>query len=196
MIAFLKGEFVNKTPANVIVNVGGVGYDLQISLNTYSAISQLDHGMLYTHLQITENNHTLFGFADLNEKSLFLQLIAVSGVGASTARMMLSGMKPDEIIRAIVQNNAGQLEKIKGIGRKTAERLIVELKDKLAKVHDQQIGSFQPLPRSIESDTLDALMALGIGKQLAENAIRKTLKASSDQTMDLESLIKNSLKNL
>lgn len=196
MIAFLKGEFVNKTPANVIVNVGGVGYDLQISLNTYSAISQLDHGMLYTHLQITENSHTLFGFADLNEKSLFLQLIAVSGVGASTARMMLSGMKPDEIIRAIVQNNAGQLEKIKGIGRKTAERLIVELKDKLAKVHDQQIGSFQPLPRSIESDTLDALMALGIGKQLAENAIRKTLKANSDQTMDLESLIKNSLKNL
>lgn len=196
MIAFLKGEFVNKTPANVIVNVGGVGYDLQISLNTYSAISQLQTGLLYTHLQITENAHTLFGFADLNEKTLFLQLIAVSGVGASTARMMLSGMKPDEIIKAIVQNNAGQLEKIKGIGRKTAERLIVELKDKLAKIHDQNLTSFQPMARSVESDALEALIALGIGKQPAENAIRKTLKASEGNDLNLEDLIKISLKNL
>ena len=139
MIAFLKGNFVNKTPANVIVEVQGVGYDVQISLNTFSAISQLDNGLLYTHLQITENAHTLFGFATVNEKLLFLQLISVSGVGASTARMMLSGMKPEEIIKAIVQSNTAQLEKIKGIGRKSAERLIVELKDKLAKVSTVQL---------------------------------------------------------
>lgn len=196
MFAFLRGNFVQKTPAHVIVDVGGVGYSLQISLNTYEAISGSDNGLLYTHLQVTENAHTLFGFADLNEKTLFLQLIAVSGVGASTARMMLSGMKPDEIIGAIVQNNASQLEKIKGIGRKTAERLIVELKDKLAKTHDQQVGNLPAGTFSASADALDALIALGIGRPLAENAIRKTLKANSGSDMKLEELIKQALKNL
>jgi len=197
MIAYVKGRFVNKTPANVTVDVAGVGYDLQISLNTYSAISGLEEGLLYTHLQITETAHTLYGFADLNEKMLFLQLISVSGVGASTARMMLSGMKPDEIIRAIVQNSAVELERIKGIGKKTAQRLTLELKDKLSKMHDQQVVSgVAPIGRSVQSDALDALMALGISRQMAENAIRKTLKASSESATDLESLIKLSLKNL
>lgn len=197
MIAFVRGRFVNKTPASVIVDVGGVGYDLQISLNTYSAISQQEEGQLYTHLQITENAHTMYGFADLNEKLLFLQLISVSGVGASTARMMLSGMKPEEIIRAIVQNSATELERIKGIGKKTAQRLTLELKDKLAKWHDQEVvAGVEPLGRSVESDALDALMALGIGKPMAENAIRKTLKSNAGGTLDLEDLIKLSLKNL
>jgi len=197
MIAYLKGKFVNKTPANLILDVLGVGYDVQISLNTYSAISQLDEGLLYTHLQITETSHTLYGFADLNEKMLFLQLISVSGVGASTARMMLSGMKPEEIIRAIVQNSAVELEKIKGIGKKTAQRLTLELKDKLSKLHDSQLTTGLPTgSRSLESDAQDALVALGISKQMAENAIRKTLKASQDGALDLETLIKLSLKNL
>jgi len=197
MIAFVRGRFVNKTPAGVIVDVAGVGYDLQISLNTYSAISQAEEGQLFTHLHITENAHTMYGFADLNEKMLFLQLISVSGVGASTARMMLSGMKPEEIIRAIVQNSATELEKIKGIGKKTAQRLTLELKDKLAKFHDQQItAGIEPSARSIEADALDALMALGIGRPMAESAIRKTLKASGGGSLDLESLIKLALKNL
>lgn len=188
---------MNKTPAGVIVDVAGVGYDLQISLNTYSAISQAEEGQLFTHLHITENAHTMYGFADLNEKMLFLQLISVSGVGASTARMMLSGMKPEEIIRAIVQNSATELEKIKGIGKKTAQRLTLELKDKLAKFHDQQItAGIEPSARSIEADALDALMALGIGRPMAESAIRKTLKASGGGSLDLESLIKLALKNL
>ena len=195
MIAFLKGNFVNKTPANVIVEVQGVGYDVQISLNTFSAISQLDNGLLYTHLQITENAHTLFGFATVNEKLLFLQLISVSGVGASTARMMLSGMKPEEIIKAIVQSNTAQLEKIKGIGRKSAERLIVELKDKLAKLHDINVAEGLPAMPSIASDALDALMALGIGKSLAEATVKKIIK-DADENISLEMLIKLSLKNL
>lgn len=195
MIAFLKGNFVNKTPANVMVEVNGVGYDVQISLNTFSAISQLDSGLLYTHLQITENAHTLFGFATINEKLLFLQLIAVSGVGASTARMMLSGMKPEEIIKAIVQSNTAQLEKIKGIGRKSAERLIVELKDKLAKLHDINVVSGLPTIPSIASDAADALIALGIGKSLAEATVKKTMK-EADEHITLEMLIKLSLKNL
>ena len=197
MIAYLKGKFVNKTPASLILDVQGVGYDLQISLNTYSAISGLDEGLLYTHLQITETAHTLYGFADINEKMLFLQLISVSGVGASTARMMLSGMKPEEIIRAIVQNSAVELEKIKGIGKKTAQRLTLELKDKLSKLHDSQVTSgVAPVTRSLEADAQDALIALGISKQMAESAIRKTLKASQEETLNLESLIKLSLKNL
>ena len=195
MIAFLKGEFVHKTPAGVIVNVGGVGYDVNISLNTYSAISELQNGLLYTHLHITENAQTLYGFADMAEKSLFLQLISVSGVGASTARMMLSGMKPDEIVKAIVQSNTPQLEKIKGIGRKTAERLIVELKDKLVKTHDATVALSVPATSSIESDALDALIALGISRSMAENAIKKTLR-TAEPPDNLETLIKVSLKNL
>jgi len=195
MIAFLKGEFVHKTPANVIVNIGGVGYDVNISLNTYSAISELQSGLLYTHLHITENAQTLFGFADMAEKNLFLQLISVSGVGASTARMMLSGMKPDEIVKAIVQSNTPQLEKIKGIGRKTAERLIVELKDKLVKTHDATVALSVPAASSVESDALDALVALGISRNMAENAIKKTLRTTEPPTT-LEALIKLSLKNL
>lgn len=197
MIAFVRGRFVHKTPANVIVDVGGVGYDLQISLNTYSAISQQEEGQLFTHLHITENAHTMYGFADPSEKMLFLQLISVSGVGASTARMMLSGMKPEEIIRAIVQNSATELERIKGIGKKTAQRLTLELKDKLAKLHDQQVVSgVETAGRSIESDALDALVALGISKPMAEMSIRKTLKGAGGTALDLENLIKLSLKNL
>src|SRR4030095_14571962 len=123
MIAFVNGNFVTRLPSQVIVDVNGIGYDLQISLNTYAAIANKESGRLFTYLHITENAHTLYGFYDVEERELFLQLIGVSGVGASTARMMLSGLKPDEIIRALMQGNAKLLESIKGIGRKTAERL-------------------------------------------------------------------------
>lgn len=194
MIAYLRGDFVNKTPANVIVDVNGVGYDVQISLNTFSAIANTDKGMLYTYLHITENGQTLYGFFDLNEKTLFIQLIAVSGVGASTARMMLSGMKPDEIIKAIVQKNTTQLEKIKGIGKKTAERLILELKDKLGRQHDMNVGNSVAPASTPESDAIEALTALGINRSQAESAVARTLR--NDSPANLESLIKQSLKNL
>ncbi|MFY7900648.1 MAG: Holliday junction branch migration protein RuvA, partial [Chitinophagaceae bacterium] len=128
MIAFVRGNFVVKTPARIVVDVNGVGYDLQISLNTYSAISNKESGLLHTYIHLFENGQTMYGFAEIAEKELFLQLISVSGVGAATARMMLSGMKSDEIVRAIVQGNTKQLEAIKGIGKKSAERLIVELR--------------------------------------------------------------------
>lgn len=194
MIAFVRGKFAIKTPAHVVVDVNGVGYDLQISLNTYAAISNVENGQLHTYLHITENAQTLFGFADIAEKELFLQLISVSGVGASTARMMLSGMKPDEIIRAIVQGNTKQLEGIKGIGKKSAERLIVELRDKLGK---QTIG--QPLGGAvitgIDQDAIQALIALGIAKPMAENAIKKTM-SSIPEDASLELIIKQALKNL
>ena len=195
MIAFVRGNFVVKSPAQVIVDVNGVGYELQISLNTYTAIANSSSGQLATYLHITENGQTLFGFHDTREKDLFLQLISVSGVGASTARMMLSGMKPDEIIKAIVQGNVKQLESIKGIGKKTAERLIVELKDKLSRINTINLDAFVTQNNTIEVDALNALISLGIGRPLAEAALKKALKNAPSDT-PLEELIRISLKNM
>ena len=193
MIAFLKGDFVNKTPASVWVDVSGIGYEVQISVNTFSKIQHLDKGQLYTTLLIREDAHILYGFFELAEKEMFLQLISVSGVGASTARMMLSYMKPDELARAIIQSEVRTLENIKGIGKKTAERLVVELKDKLVK---QSIETNIPSMKhnTLHSDALNALLALGINRQAAEQAIQKTL--AQQPGLPLEELIKKALRTL
>jgi Holliday junction DNA helicase RuvA len=193
MIAFVNGDFVIKLPSQVVVDVNGVGYDLQISLNTYSAIADKEKGKLFTYLHITENAQTLYGFFEQREKELFMQLISVSGVGASTARMMLSGLKPDEIIRSIVNGNTRQLEGIKGIGKKTAERIVLELKDKLNRLQTQATNSAYTI-NTVESDALNALIALGIQKNVAETAIKKVL--SSDNNSSVENIIKLALKNL
>lgn len=193
MIAFVKGNFVIKNPAQVVVDVHGVGYALQISLQTYAAIANKESGLIHTYVHITENAHTLYGFADVAERDLFLQLISVSGVGAATARQILSGMKGEEIVQAIVQGNNQLLSTVKGIGKKTAERIIVELKDKLQKQHTGFEG-IQTAISSADIDAINALMALGIGKQLAEQAVRKTI--ASNQQLSLEEIIKLSLKNL
>lgn len=194
MIAFVKGIFAVKTPARIVVDVNGVGYDLNISLNTYSAISNKDSGLLYTYLHVTENSHTLYGFAELIEKELFLQLISVSGVGASTARMMLSGMRPDEITKAIVQGNTKQLESIKGIGKKSAERLILELRDKLSKqAAESPLSGFSLQQNDV--DAVNALISLGIGRAMAEQAVKKVVKALPENH-SLEDIIKQALKNL
>ena len=194
MIAFLRGDFVSKTPAQVHVDVAGVGYELQISLHTYSRIQDLDKGLLLTYLHIREDAHVLYGFFDRAEKDLFIQLISVSGVGASTARMMLSSMKPEEITRAILQGNARQLESIKGIGKKSAERVILELRDKLGKSKlETNISSL--IDNSLEQDALNALIALGIARPAAENAIRKVLNEGSE-SLKVEDVIKKALKTL
>jgi len=194
VIAFVKGNFIIKNPAQVIVDVNGVGYECHISLNTYSAISNKNAGQLFTYLHITENNQTLYGFAETSEKELFTQLISVSGVGAATARMMLSGMRPDEIIKAIVQSNARLLESIKGIGRKTAERLVLELKDKLSKNLNENILT-SAVKNPIEADALNALISLGIARPMAEQAIKKAM-ATDNENILLEDLIKKALKTL
>ena len=193
MIAFVNGNFVTKLPSQVIVDVNGVGYDLQISLNTYSAISNKEGGRLLTYLHVTENGHTLYGFYDQEEKDLFLQLISVSGVGTSTARMMLSGLKPDEIISSIVNNNTKQLESVKGIGKKTAERIVLELKDKLNRLQTNYPNSAYSI-NTVESDALNALVALGIQKNIAESAIKKVI--SSHNSSSVENIIKLALKNI
>ena len=194
MIAFVRGKFIVKNPAQVIVDVNGVGYECNVSLNTYSAISGQESGQLFTYLHITENAQTLYGFSDTSEKELFSQLISVSGVGAATARMMLSGMRPDEIIKAIVQSNARLLESIKGIGRKTAERLVLELKEKLSKNLNESIltGS---VSNKIEIDALNALVSLGIPRPNAEKAVKSVI-GNDDNNLILEDLIKKALKNI
>lgn len=195
MIAFVRGKFARKTPSSVIVDVNGVGYELQISLNTYSFISKKDEGQLLTYLHIYENGQTLFGFFSQEEKDLFLQLISVSGVGASTARMMLSGLNPAEIIKAIVQGNTKQLESVKGIGRKTAERLIVELRDKLGKITMENTSAESSVLHTAEKDAITALIGLGIAKPMAESAVKK-VSQSDKEILSLEDIIKQALKNL
>ncbi|MBA4196258.1 MAG: Holliday junction branch migration protein RuvA [Chitinophaga sp.] len=193
MIAFLKGHFAIKTPAYVVVDVNGVGYGVQISLQTYSAIAEKDKGLLHTYLHITENAQVLYGFAEEAEKEMFLQLISVSGVGAATARMMLSGMKINEIAGAIAAANVNQLSLIKGIGKKTAERIIVELKDKLQKQISTSTSDFAAVA-SPNVDAVDALVALGITKNVAEQAVKKVIIANP--SISLENIIKLALKNL
>ncbi|MGV3766716.1 MAG: Holliday junction branch migration protein RuvA [Chitinophagaceae bacterium] len=193
MIAFLKGKFTVKTPAIALMDVHGVGYEVHISLPTYSYIQDKEEGMLHTWLQVREDAHVLYGFYSLEEKQLFLHLISVSGVGAATARVMLSSQKPEDIIAAITQSNVKWLEQIKGIGKKTAERIIVELKDKLGK-HNSTVSNISlPAGNSLEQDALNALIALGIARATAEQAIKKVLKADNG-TENLETIIKKSLQ--
>lgn|SRR5690348_778753 len=192
MIAYLTGKFINKQPTVVYVDVQGIGYEVNISLNTYSQIQKLPEGKLYTYLQIKEDAHTLYGFFDVAEKEIFVMLISVSGVGAATARMVLSNMKPEEVSKAIIQENSGLLEKVKGIGRKTAERIILELRDKMSKL--SPISSLPPNDNNtLQQDALNALVALGIGKPVAENSIKKIIN-SNPNINNLEELIKNALK--
>src|SRR5438270_9235053 len=134
MIAFLSGIFIKKTPSYVHLDVNGVGYEVQISLNTYGHIQDKEKGVLHTLLIVREDAHILYGFSDLSEKEMFINLVSVSGIGPNTGRVMLSYMKPDELTRAIIQGNVKLLEGIKGIGKKTAERVIVELRDKLSRL--------------------------------------------------------------
>lgn len=192
MIAYLSGKFSYKNPAVVYVDVNGIGYEVNISLHTWSQIQNLSEGKLFTHLQIKEDAHTLFGFFDAAEKEMFVLLIGVSGVGAATARMMLSSMKPDEISRAILQNNAKLLESIKGIGRKTAERLVLELRDKVNKTNFD-INILSSGGNSLEQDALNALVALGISKPVAEQSVTKIIRTEPSIT-NLEDLIKKALK--
>ena len=192
MYAYLQGQFTFKSPAQVYIDVNGVGYEVNISLNTYAQLHHLDHGRLYTHLQVREDAHVLYGFFEKEEKDMFLLLTGVSGIGAATARMMLSSLKPDEISLAVQQGNVKLLEGVKGIGKKTAERLVLELKDKTAKITSGVTISPTPGNR-LELDALNALTALGISKNQAEQSIQKIILAEPS-VPTLEDLIKKALK--
>ncbi|HSC54987.1 MAG TPA: Holliday junction branch migration protein RuvA [Phnomibacter sp.] len=194
MIAQLTGKFLHKSPTKLIVDVQGVGYEVQISLNTFAAIQHADAGTLITHLKVAEDAFTIFGFSEPAEKDIFLKLLSVSGVGAATARMMLSSMRPIEVAQAISTGQVRILEGVKGIGKKTAERIVLELKDKMGSVQmAHQPTDIIAANNTPDRDALDALVALGIARNMAEQAIKKALVQSAGST-SVEELIKLALK--
>jgi holliday junction DNA helicase RuvA len=196
MIAFLKGKLVYLDPTHVIIDVNGVGYHVNVSLQTYSAIKAQENIMLFTHLAIREDAHILFGFAHEGEKRLFQQLISVNGVGPSTAIVMLSFMDSQELKSAIIREDATALQSIKGIGGKTAQRVIIELKDKLKKEswEETQPAISSGPHNTIKKEALSALLTLGLPKAVAEKSIDSVLKKSGN-TITLEDLVKQALKN-
>jgi holliday junction DNA helicase RuvA len=194
MITFLRGDFVYKTPALIHMDVGGVGYEVQISLHTFSQMQQLERGLLHIYHQVKEDDEMLFGFFETSEREMFIQLISVSGVGASTARMMLSAMKPEELARSIVQGQTKQLESIKGIGKKSAERIILELRDKIGKKFSD--SNISPLiNNTLQHDALNALVSLGIARPVAEQALKR-LAMAAPVPQKVEDIIKQVLKIL
>ena len=193
MYAYLRGEFSYKSASQVHVDVNGVGYEVNITLNTFAAIEMLTEGKLFTYLQIKEDAHTLYGFFEKEEKDVFVMLISVSGVGAATARMMLSSLRPEEVETAITTGNLRLIESVKGIGKKTAERLVLELKDKVGNKTSTSSLTWGKGVYSMEKDAVNALVALGIVQKQAEISVKKIISTEPDITK-LEDLIKKALK--
>lgn len=194
MITYLEGELVEKSPAHAVIDCGGVGYFLNISLNTFSKLPSNGRLKLHTHLAIREDAHVLFGFADKAERELFLQLISVSGIGPATARMILSSMTPEELHKTIVTRDLNRLRSVKGVGPKSAERILVDLKDKLAK-EGMPSEIFSGANNKVREEALSALVMLGFAKSVAEKAVDKALKEKGD-SIAVEELIKTALNNL
>lgn len=193
MIAHLQGRLVEKTPTDVVIDCNGVGYQVNISLHTFSLLPDSENIKLYTFLQVKEDAHTLFGFAEKAERELFKLLISVSGVGAGTARTMLSSLDPRHIIHSIGSGDVGTIQSIKGIGLKTAQRVILDLKDKVLKLYDLEEVS-APGYNTNKEEALSALEVLGFNKKLAEKAIEKVVK--ENPSASVETIIKQALKNL
>ena len=194
MIGHIEGRIIEKNPAFLLVNCGGVGYLINISLNTYSQLGDEEYCALHVHTQVREDAINLFGFVEKSEKKIFQSLISVNGVGATTAMMMLSSLTPSDIRRAIVQNDVTALQKIKGIGAKSAQRIIIDLRDKLSK-DELTENEFHPLDNTIKEEALSALVILGFSKNVAEKAIDKIL-TGNQQDMNVEQLVKDVLKSL
>ncbi|MFD0761865.1 Holliday junction branch migration protein RuvA [Lutibacter aestuarii] len=193
MITHIRGKLIEKNPTYAVIEASGVGYWLNISLNTFSLLPDNESAFLYTHLAIKEDSHTLYGFISKIEREIFRLLISVSGVGPSIARTMLSSMTTDEIQQAIASGNVGVIQSVKGIGAKTAQRLLVDLKDKISKTYIvDEVSVTQN--NTNKNEALSALEVLGFAKKQAEKVIDKIL--IEDQTMSVEVLIKKALKNL
>lgn len=194
MYDYIDGKLAFKCPTYVVVEAGGVGYHINISLNTYSALPQTERCKIYTWLHVKEDAHTLYGFADEGERRLFLHLISVSGIGPTTCRMMLSSITPVEIQNAIIQADVALIQRIKGIGAKSAQRIVLELQDKLKKEGSDSLISV-PQHNTIKDEALSALIMLGFGKQVAEKALDNAVK-NATQDLTVEQMIKIALKNL
>lgn len=195
MIAFLKGRLAFKSPTTLLIDVNGVGYEVHISLHTYSALGNSEQVQLHTYLQVREDAHVLYGFADVKEKELFLQLISVQGIGPNTARTILSYVSPDELKRAIIAGDVASVQRIKGIGPKTAQRMIIELKDKLLKSHPENLDLGEMAYNNVREEALLALVTLGFPKAQMEKNINQLL-AKADAPQSVEALIKQILRSV
>jgi len=196
MIAYVKGKITEKNPTYVVMETGsGVGYHINISLNTYTKIESLNTVQLFTHLYVKEDSHTLYGFFADNERKLFRLLISVSGIGPNTARIILSSMTPPEVAQAIVNNNVAAFKKVKGVGPKTAQRVILDLRDKVEHDPSQQIKPIQNQNTDLMNQAGSALLALGFNKIQVQKAIFTVIKANNE-IKTVEDLIKLALKQL
>jgi len=193
MYEFIRGIIVERNPASIVIETGGIGYFVNISLNTYTKIGSKKEVLLFLHQVVREDAHILYGFGDKEERALFRNLISVSGVGASTAIMMLSSLNPEEIVAAISTENVALLKAVKGIGAKTAQRIIIDLKDKLVKIHETDQILVSP-NNTIKNESLSALVMLGFVKRDAEKIVSKILQEQPETTV--ESVIKQALKRL
>jgi Holliday junction DNA helicase RuvA len=194
MYAYIDGKLVFKCPTYVVIDAGGVGYQINISLNTYSSLQDSERCKLYTWLHVKEDGHTLYGFYDEGERRLFLHLISVSGIGPNTGRMILSSITPAEIQIAIVKGDVPLIQRIKGIGPKSAQRMILELQDKLKKEGPDSLISM-PSHNTANEEALSALMMLGFSKSVAEKTLDSIIK-SGNGDLTVEQLIKTALKSL
>jgi Holliday junction DNA helicase RuvA len=193
MITHLEGKLVEKNPTDVVIDCNGVGYFLNISLHTFAQIPDKEHLKLYTHLQVKEDSHTLYGFSTKTEREIFKLLISVSGIGASIARTMLSSLSPEQVKDGIASADVGLIQSVKGIGAKTAQRVILDLKDKVLKVYGiDEVSASQS--NTSKSEALSALEVLGFNKKQSEKVIDKIMIQQHDATV--ETLIKEALKNL
>ena len=197
MIAYVEGEIKEIDPTFVIVDAGGIGYQIKISLNTFSVIKHSKKTLVHTHLHIKEDAHTLFGFSEKLEKKLFLDLISVNGVGPSTALMVLSSLNPEELQKAIAQEDTRTIQNVKGIGVKTAQRLILELKDKVLKENPTmpQLTLGKSQNNIIRNEALQALITLGYTKLVAEKTVDSILKSAQEE-LSVEQVIKKVLRGV
>lgn len=194
MYAYIKGKLVEKSPTHLIIETGGIGYLINISLNTFSLIGEDENLKIYTHLIVREDAHILFGFAREQEREIFKQLITVSGVGANTARLILSSLTTDEIVEAITTGNVSVLQSVKGIGGKTAQRIVIDLKDKVGK-GVAATEKLETAHNTKKDEALSGLIILGFSKNVAGKAIDKVLKENGT-SISVEEIIKKALKLL
>ncbi len=193
MISYIKGLITFKTPTYVVVEAAGLGYHINISLNTYSKIEKLETVKLLTHLQVREDSHTLYGFAEESERDIFIKLISVSGIGTNTARVLLSSMPPEEVRAAIINEDVMAFKKVKGVGPKTAKRIILDLKDKVLKDSGETTLTVKPVNNTVRDEALQALISLGFNKIAVQKVLNKLLKEQQGLTT-VEDLIKAALK--
>lgn len=192
MITQIVGKLIEKNPTNIVIDCQGIGYEVNVSLHTFSQIKNEEHIKVFTHLHVKEDAHTLYGFIDKEEREVFRKLISVSGIGTSTARVMLSSLSPSQVIDAITSEDADTIQSVKGIGKKTAQRVIIDLKDKMDLSDD--VKKIPNSNNTHKKEALSALETLGYNRKKSEKIVSKII--ADEPSVTLENIIKTALKKL